>query len=423
MIAPALLQFCIVVRQQFPFPYQDDYPAVLGFALHYEQLHGLRERLVYIVEAQHNEYKLIFQHVLFSLQLLAGHRINFVELNLIGDCFVLLIGFVLWKMTQVPSETMESKLLRFLPISLIFFSLNYWEGVDWTMASLVYFPVIFWVLLSLYLLFAPNRKVSRANFSLGCVAALLAASSSANGFLLLPVGLLGLLPNRAYRKATVWCCAFCPPVLAYVYHYAAVPRHAEALSLHRVVLFFCAFLGSALPHRWLAAPLGAVLLGLVALATRTRFVKLQPAICLSVVWILGTALLTASVRGRNAFFIASRYSMYSNLMLVFCLTFAGWHWHDGWSSALRSKWYGSMAVAAVLFCLATDALGYHRLSARRHMVERGIAFYAADPGTHSPMIDPAVEQAFPKEKAEEERLLNEAIQQNVYRLPHGQVIR
>lgn len=417
VIAPALLQFCIVVRQQFPFPYQDDYPAVLGFALHYEQLHGLRERLVYIVEAQHNEYKLIFQHVLFSLQLLAGHRINFVELNLIGDCFVLLIGFVLWKMTQVPSETMESKLLRFLPISLIFFSLNYWEGVDWAAASLVYFPVIFWVLLSIYLLFAPDRKASRANFVLGCVAAMLAASASANGFLLLPVGLLGLWPARAYKKAILWCCAFCPPLVAYLYHYVRPSGHAQALSVHHVVLFFCAFLGSALPHRWPAALLGVGLLGLVALASRTRFVKLQPAICLSVVWICGTALLTAWVRGRNTFFIASRYSMYSNLMLVFCLTFARWHWHDEWTKTARRRWYVSTVAVALLFCLTTDALGYLKLGARRHMVERGIAFYAADPTRHSPTIDPIVAVAFPKEKAEEERLLNEAIQENVYRLP------
>jgi hypothetical protein len=46
----------------------------------------------------------------------------------------------------------------------------------------------------------------------------------------------------------------------------------------------------------------------------------------------------------------------------------------------------------------------------------------AAPSVNSPMIDPAVEMAFPKEKVFEEVVLTKAIQEGIYALPPEQKI-
>jgi hypothetical protein len=51
------------------------------------------------------------------------------------------------------------------------------------------------------------------------------------------------------------------------------------------------------------------------------------------------------------------------------------------------------------------------------MVVSGIEFYRASPEVNSPMVDPMVDNAFPKEKALEHDILRRAIQEHVYTLP------
>ncbi len=51
------------------------------------------------------------------------------------------------------------------------------------------------------------------------------------------------------------------------------------------------------------------------------------------------------------------------------------------------------------------------------MVVRGIAQYRQDPLLNSPMVDPAVESAFPKEKRNEQVLLTDSIHQGLYKFP------
>ena len=101
------------------------------------------------------------------------------------------------------SSDLNRRLLAFLPISFLFFSLTYWENLNWTTTGLINIPVIFFSLLAIYLLL-PRKMIepTRARLLLACLAAALAAFTSANGFLLGPVGLLILLARRAYARAS-----------------------------------------------------------------------------------------------------------------------------------------------------------------------------------------------------------------------------
>jgi hypothetical protein len=177
----------------------------------------------------------------------------------------------------------------FLPASLIFFGLAYWETVNWAMAGLQNLPVIFFSLLSIYLLaggdgFVDSAEVDQEardlhptdedpfrgdppdlghpqNWGWACAAGALAAFSSANGFLVAVVGLWILLRRRAYWACVGWGASFVIPLAAYLYHYVPVPRETSGLYYVARPVEFFAFLGMAAGSFWGAIVAGFAVAG------------------------------------------------------------------------------------------------------------------------------------------------------------------
>jgi uncharacterized membrane protein len=187
--------------------------------------------------------------------------------------------------------------------------------------------------------------------------------------------------------------------------------------------FFLAFLGcGAIPFRWPAALVGFAMLPIVWLAIRSRFDRVNPVAFYFMVWILATALLVGWVRGAGSFSVASRYSIYSILLLTFCYAFLADYLSKRWSVENNNRFYVTCLVLAVTMCLSADGLAYRKLGQRRRMVITGIELYRARPQVNSPMVDPLVERVFPEEKALEQRVLTRAIQEHIYTLPPKQSI-
>ena len=423
-LLPAIAAYGILYRQGLSVPYQDDYTAILAFAADYDQLPTRKAKVLDIATTQFNEYKLGFEHSIVAAELELTHHLDFAFLTALGDLFLLPIAYLLWRTYQVEAADFDRRLLAFLPISLIFFSLAYWQNLNWAMTGLQNTPVILFGLLAIYFLASGNRlRSGRASLLLSCVAAALAAFSSANGFLLAPVGLLILLPRHAYARSLVWCASFAAPFAAYVYHYnRPVEAMGRAFYTSRP-LFFLGFFGCVIPSRWPAAFLGFMMLTIFALAVRSRFDRTNPAAFYFAVWILETGFLVAWVRGAAGFTIASRYSMYSNLLLIFCYSFLAHYLPRRWPGFNRRLFYTTAVVFAVGLCLMADVSAYRKLGSRRRMVLSGIEFYRTQPEVNSPMIDPMVETSFPKEKAMEQAVLNNAVQKHLYTLPPKQEIR
>jgi len=251
---------------------------------------------------------------------------------------------------------------------------------------------------------------------LACVASLLAAFSSANGFFLAPVGAFILVRRRAYVASLVWCASFLLPFAAYVYHY--VPYHVSVDTMHRraylgKIFYFFAFLGCAIPFRWVAAFLGIAILAVFVLAMRSRFERTNPVSFYFTVWILVTAFLVAWVRKA----IAPRYSIYSLFLLIFCYGFLAQYLPRCFVWFSRKRFYIISIVLATLLCLVSDLRAYVHLKERQQMVLSGIERYRENPERNSPMIDPKVAEADPKEAEFERVTLGRAIQQQVYALP------
>lgn len=424
VLLPVFISFAVLYRQALFVPYQDDYDAILAFAINYEQLPSLEAKLLDIAAAQHNEYKLGFEHFIVASELELTHHLNFRFLTALGNFFLLPISYLLWKTYQRDEDDLNSRLLEFLPISFLFFSLTYWENLNWAMTGLQNTPVVLFSLLAIYLLIPdPKFCTNRTRLFLGCLAASLAAFTSANGFLLAPLGLLILLLRKAYVESVAWCVCFLVPLAAYLYRYTP-----SAHVMHRAYyitrpLFFLAFIGGAIQFRWIAALLGIVILAIVFITVRSRFDLTNPVAFYFAMWLIATAGLVAWVRGASGFGIASRYSMYSILLLIFCYSFLARHLPDRALTVNRKRFrIASIVITASIFIVANIS-AYKNLEARRRMVLSGIELYRAKPEANSPMVDPLVDLLFPKEKAFEQVILSKSIQKNIYALPPKQETR
>jgi len=424
VLLPAIAAFAILYRQGISVPYQDDYAAILEFAVNYDESPALKTKLLHVATDQVNEYKLSFEHFIAASDLELTHHLNFGFLTGLGNSFLLAIAYLLWRTYQQDEQDLDRRLLAFLPINLIFFSLTYWENLNWATTDLQNIPVIFFSLLAIYLLF-PGRRFGPARLQMlfACLAATLAACSSANGFLLGPVGLLIFWPRRAYAKSLLWCASLAPPFAAYLYHFSVPPHPVHWAAYLTRPLFFLAFLGCAIPFRWPAALLGIGILAILGRAVRSRFDRANPVAFYFAVWIIATATLVAWVRGALGFGLTSRYSIYSILLLVFCYSFLAHSLRSRWSLRSRKRFYLASVLVAVMMCVLADIGAYQYLSERRGMILRGIEMYRANPEVNSPMIDPRILKAYPGENLFEQRTLTGAIRKHIYTLPPKQEIR
>jgi hypothetical protein len=416
VLLPAVAAFGILYRQALSVPFEDDYSAILAFASGYEQLPTFTSKVLDIATARHNEYRLGFEHFVVASELEFHHHLNFGFLTGLGDLLLLPIAYLLWLTYREEESGLDRRLLAFLPISLCFFSLTYWENLNWAMTGLQNTPVILFSFLAIYLV-ASNKIHTRAHLLVGCVAAALAAFSSANGFLLGPVGLLIFKQKRSYAASLAWCASFVVPLAAYLYHYTPSPNPMHRFFYITRPLFFLGFLGGVIPFPRLAVLLGLVVLTVVLLAVRSRFDRANPVAFYFTLWILVTGCLAAWVRGAATYSIASRYSLYSCLLLIFCYSFLAHYLPSCLSTFNWTRFYVTAIVIAASLGFVSNVRAYGSLGERRRMVLLGIELYRARPDVNSPMIDPRIEITAPLEKAYEQGVLTEAIQKGIYSLP------
>jgi hypothetical protein len=417
VLVPAILAYGLLYFEAYSVPYQDDYGVILAFATEYQQLPSLKAKILDVATKQNNDYKLAFEHSIVAAELeLTGH-LNFSFLICLGDLFLLPIAYLLWRIYPPDEGDLNRRLIEFIPISLFFFSLTYWQSLNWAMAGLQNLPVILFSFLAIRLAIADrSAPLTWPLLLLACLSAALAAFSSANGFLLAPIGGVILLRRRSVAQALVWCASFTVPLATYLYHYT--PYHVSVHEMHHAsfvhkVFYLLAFMGCTIPFRWPAALLGVAISAVIFLALYSRVDRTHPVAFYCTVWIVATACLVAWLRGG----IASRYSIYSLLLLIFCYAFLLKYLPSHSTAFTRRRVYATSVALAVTLCLAGDLAAHKHLSAQRRMVQTGMEQYRNSPEVNSPMINPEVIAVAPEEAAFERDTLTRAIQNHIYTLP------
>ena len=420
VLLPAAIAFAILYRQQFSLPYQDDYKVILDFANGYSQLRDVPAKILDVATKQNNDYKLGFEHSIVAIEFdLTGH-LDFAFLVTLGNLFLLAILYVLWRIYRREEIELNRQLIEFIPVSLLFFSLTYWESLDWAMAGLQNLPVILFSLLAIYSLIPRSgANLHPSMLLLSCIWAVLSCFSSANGFLLGPVGLLILLYRRAFAEAVAWCASFVIPLAAYLYHYK--PYYVSVGTIHGGSLigkafYFFVFLGCAIHRPSVAALTGIFVAMVFALALRARFDRVNPTAFYSTLWIVLTAGLVGALRQNTA----SRYSIYSLLALIFCYSFLAQYVPDRIPFLNAKRFYAVSIVLALCFFLLSNKQANLHLKERREMVLAGMEHYRANPEINSPTINPEVAKYYPDEPASDRVILNKSVQQKVYTVPASQ---
>jgi hypothetical protein len=395
ILTPIIVACAVLGHFMFSYPCQDDYHAILEFSLHYQRLSDPWSRLTYIVAAQHVDYKLIFEHSLLVLQLhLLGH-VNFTILVLIGDAFLFGILFAVWKMCFPQKEDIHTQLLLFAPVSLLLFSLNYSETLDWAMACLQNLPVVFFSMMALYFLFfgtrSSNGKVhgglTPLRFWLACGFAVLAPLSSANGFLIAPIGLYLLFLRREVRRCLIWVLLFPPLFAAYIFRYHVVLPNMR-VPLYTKPFFVLAVLGDTAPQR-LIVLFGAFVLCVWIWSLRKKYFVDNPYAFAVSAWVVGTALMIAAGRGNYGLSAAyaSRYKIYSDLFLIFCYSFVVTEiMRSAMPMPRRRLLYQAAICLALLYCARSDLAAWRLLTQRRADVNIGMAAWRQNPAINSPMF-------------------------------------
>jgi len=389
LAAPIVLAYALAFRFAVNIPYIDDYRSIVEFSNRFIQMPTPSDRLLWIVAAQHVEYKLVFLHLVVVGQLLLSHHINLYVLTQIGNLFLLPVLSLLWKMWFTDQADLRRRLILFLPMVLLLFNLNYAEATDWPTASLMYQPLIFFVFLSIvWLTESTGPGGSLPQFLGACFAALLACFTAANAVVLLPIGMVVLFLRRQYARMATWCVAFAVGLAPYLYRYQP-EKYLEPSQPRIIPAFFFAFMGSAAPRLKLAFLLGIIILAICWVAWRAGLRRNRPAAFWAIVWLVGTSVMVAIGRNHSGigYSQAPRYRLFSDLLLVFCygaLAEQILHSKMAWNHQ-RSLYQAALVVSFGLFLLG-DYHGWKMLREHRNLLELDARRYWADPNTNSPLF-------------------------------------
>jgi hypothetical protein len=424
---PIAIVYFILLTHIVNIPMADDYDALLNFSIHLRNAPKLTDKLYYLLSSQHSEYKLFFVHALLWLELnLLGH-IDLKLLSVIGDSFMLLLGILLWQMLLPRHQGLRTRLAFFVPVSWLLFQLQYAQTLNFATAGIQNLAVLVFSLATIYFLHCANPRAFLA--AVGCL--VLAVSSSGNGLLLVPIGLMILVLNRRYRGAAVWGAVSAICIVAYLYGYnshlwldrslAPVPASAQFLR----PIYTIGFIGSAgaYPIRAGSFVLGVAICSFYFYIAKTGCFRRNPAIGYSVLFLFLSAVMATGFRFNFGIgsSMASRYTIYSTLLLIFGWSIIVEEWLiTKTEPSLRNRILVIATVSAILFSVAMDVWGFRYLRNRNGNLVIGMRLYE-----HSASKQSIVGPSFPAPRSKDDRaynlwtrdLLSESSKLGIYQLP------
>ena len=375
MTTPAVVFYVLLWKTAFQLPLVDDYEVILKFVNVVSQSRGVSVKLLYAVTVEHNGYKLMLDNFVILAQYTLCGRVYFFPLVALGDCFALFIFLVTCSMSQVAPGDTARKLLLLVPVAFLVFQLQYASALNFASCSLQQLPVIFFSFLSVLLLTRP----ARSSLAGACLALVLAIASSPNGFFVAPLGLVLLAQMRRWRHMPAWVSTAALMVIVYAFRYhRMVSEPVTAGSTpgrsHVNIVYALSFLGSSAARYLSVGPslaLGLVLIALFCVAAGRRYFASNPAVFYCMLFIIVNSVAISGLRSDQglAQSLASRYRMYSNLLLAFSYIYILEDLLPLVKSALvRRAFLAATAIVSIAFCTLSDIAGARFLAAKKEAV-------------------------------------------------------
>ncbi len=281
-----------------------------------------------------------------------------------GNAFALLIFLTVCCMFRGTRDELAAKFLFLVPVAYLVFQLQYASALDWASSSLQHLAVIFFSLLSIHLL----SKASRRFFACACIALVLAIAASANGFFVVPIGIVMLAQQKRPGRMPAWLGSAAIMLVLYLWHYnyrssQSNPHGSVTASIvHLNAIYALSFVGASVARYESIVPsvvFGVVLIGIFLLAVRNGYFRKNPSVFYSMLFVLITAIGVSGLRSGFGVSqsLASRYRLYSNLMIAFAYFFLVESWLDRIKTTfIRRAILASIFASAVAFCgLSTTA--------------------------------------------------------------------
>lgn len=367
LIFPLATAVAAMVKTSVNIALTDDYGAIADFLWRYAHSQSLLARLGWVLNAQHNEYKLILLNVVVVAQYhLIGH-VNYRALQLIGDLSVPAILWLLWLLLARQQRPLHQAMWLILLPWYLFLSLCYFETVNWANTEIQELTIIPLVLACV--LFFTSRI--RYAVLWGTLFLVFSIASFASGFIFAVALLILLIYQRRLRPSLAVALATCLMAAIYFTHYSPGSHHSLP-PIGLAVSYMLVFLGGILPTAVSCAVLGILLVaGFIFLLSR-GWARLSPeTFCIAVFCILiGAAVAPGRYQEGLGSAMSSRYQVYPLLLLsaeylAVLRIFAPQHLR------FRSKWtatLGLATLAAIFFAITSQMHAYRLLHARQRLL-------------------------------------------------------
>lgn len=237
IILPILFFFYNIVISTDNIPFKDDY--VLLDSIYQMKTANSLSTWVSTFLKQVNQHRFAFERTMMWLIYKVFGSENIKAQILIGNSFLIGIFYFFIKIF------LDFKLswLYFIPISLLLFNYTYFENATWGIAAIQNTPIIFFALLSIYLLCLQTQK----SFYFSILVAILTMFTSGNGLGIWIVGILFLMAQLRWKHLGIWLIVAFSLILFYFqYDYEFIPSDRTNLFKHPFlnIWFVLAFWGN-----------------------------------------------------------------------------------------------------------------------------------------------------------------------------------
>ncbi|MDZ7900116.1 MAG: hypothetical protein U5N85_19100 [Arcicella sp.] len=245
IIVPIVFFFFNIIFSTDNIPFEDDY--VLLDSIYKMQVSTSFSGWLEAFLKQVNQHRFAFERTMMWLiyQIFGSENIK-VQI-IFGDLFLLGILYFFIDIFR----SFKLSWLYFIPVSLLLFNYTYFENATWGIAAIQNTPIIFFALLTLYLLSSQQSKA----FYFSILFAIITMFTSGNGLGIWIVGLLLLSFQKRWQHLGIWVLvAFCTVLFYFKYDYDFIPSDRTNLFKHPFlnVLFTLTFWGNVfyanIPH-------------------------------------------------------------------------------------------------------------------------------------------------------------------------------
>lgn len=228
----------LILSQGLNLPYYDEYLMALPLVTNFDFLTD-ELKLKTLLES-HYDHRIVTTRLIILLQKYVVGAVDFHILMIIGFVALLLFTTLLYRSSGIKRD----KALFFIPVIFIIFQIQYHQLIFWGSMSLVHFIAFLSVLAALACL----AKGTIWAFALAIVFAVAATFSFGSGMFVFLIGLLLLMHQRQFLRASLWLVPMTFAVWRYFegyQRYNADPYSLGPRGLTALTDFFVKFFGAS----------------------------------------------------------------------------------------------------------------------------------------------------------------------------------